>query len=130
MFDIVVLIAFVPLGIAALLPMYWAWRHLIYFYRHTRVTPPVQEPCPNVVVILCLRGADPSLDACLQGLLHQDYPHYHVHIVVDHRDDPAWSRVQDILARGYPSKVQVHVQTLEKPCPKCSLKVCSQLQVV
>lgn len=130
MLDIVVLTAIVPLTIAALLPAFWAWRHVVYFWRHTHVTPPAREPCPNVAIILCLRGADPSLDACLHGLLHQDYPRYQLHIVVDNREDPAWSRVHEHLAIGHPANVHVQVQTLEKHCPTCSLKVCSQLQAV
>jgi hypothetical protein len=130
MLDLAVLIAFIPLSVLALLPVYWAWRFVLYYRRHTYVTPAIQEPWPSVAIILCLRGADPSLDACLDGLLHQEFPSYQIRIVVDHVDDPAWNRVQEILGRGYPSSVQVQVQALERHCPSCSLKVCAQLQVI
>lgn len=130
MLDIAILFLAMPLAFFAILPAVWAWRFIIYFYRHTRIVPPACDPCPNVTVILCLRGADPSLDACLSGLLHQDFPRYQIQIVVDNPYDLAMPRVNEILARGYPGTVTVNVQTLEKHCPTCSLKVCSQLQAV
>src|SRR5438105_2967893 len=101
--DIAMIGVFVVLGAFALLPAYWAWRLILFYWRHSRVTPAAPAPCPRVAVILCLRGADPSLDACLNGLLHQDFPHYQVQIVVDNRTDSAWPRVHDHLARGTPS---------------------------
>lgn len=128
--DAVMIGVFVVLGIGVLLPAYWAWSMIIYYWRNSRVTPPMPDPCPNAAVIMCLRGADPSLDACLHGLLHQDYPRYQVQIVVDSRTDSAWDKVHEILARGMPPNVQAHVSVLEKRCPTCSLKVCAQLQVV
>ncbi len=128
--DVVMYVLFAILAIGALLPSYWTWRMVIYYSRHTRVTPPILDPCPQAAVILCLRGADPSLDACLNGLLNQDYPRYRVEIVVDHREDSAWHKVQEILARGVRSNVEVQVSVLEKHCPTCSLKACAQLQVV
>ena len=42
-----------------------------------------------VAVILPLRGADPSLPGCLQGLLNQSYASFTLHIVLDRADDPA-----------------------------------------
>ena len=42
---------------------------------------------PRTVVILCLRGADPQLEDCLSGLLHQDYDNWELRIVVDHIDE-------------------------------------------
>lgn len=128
--EIVVTVAFVVLGIGALLPAWWTWHMLIDYYRRTRVTPALGGPCPNVTVILCLRGADPSLDACLAGLLNQDFPRYQVHIVVDSSEDRAYGKVHEILARGTRPEVQVHVDVLEKHCATCSLKVCAQLQAV
>ncbi len=130
MLDVVMIVLTVVLGIGAVLPAWWAWSMLIDYWRRTRVTPPAAEPCPNVAVVLCLRGADPSLDACLNGLLNQDYPHYHLQIVVDHVDDRAFGKVHEILARGIRPQVQVQVDVLEKHCPTCSLKVCAQLQAV
>ena len=84
--------------------------------------------CPKVMAVLCVRGADPFLQDCLDGLLTQDYPHYTVRIVIDHRDDPAWSVVEHALRR-HPS-VPVEVQTLVEPQPHCSLKCASQLQAL
>ncbi len=53
---------------------------------------------PQAVCVLCLRGCDPFLKACLQGLLRQEYPHYDVIIIVDHPEDPAWPVIREVLA--------------------------------
>ena len=60
---------------------------------------------------LPLRGADPSLEACLEGLLAQDYPAYRVHIVIDSAEDPAQAVVARILAEAGPRAAAVHVET-------------------
>ena len=57
-----------------------AWGY--FAYRAAKgFTPP--QPLPEIAVLLPLRGADPSLEACLKGLLAQDYPTYQIHIVID-----------------------------------------------
>ena len=84
--------------------------------------------CPKTAVILCLRGADPFLSACLEGILHQDYPRYDLHIVVDSRDDPAWKIVERVLARHNAANVQVRPLTARRDT--CSLKCSSLVQAV
>ncbi len=130
MLEIAVIVLLVVLAIGAMIPVYWVWAMIIDYYRNTKPTPPVQEPTPSAAIILCLRGADPSLTPCLQGLLAQDYPRYQIRIVVDHVNDTAWAKVHEILAQSKPGHVPVDVSVLEKHCPTCSLKVCSQLQAV
>src|SRR5438445_469746 len=105
--DVAMILLLSALGFGAILPAYWGWRMIVDYYRRTRITPPITEPCPNVAVILCLRGVDPSLDGCLHGLLNQDYPRYQVRIVVDCIEDPAWQKVHDTLARGTRTGVKV-----------------------
>jgi hypothetical protein len=84
--------------------------------------------CPKTAVILCLRGADPFLPACLEGILHQDYPRYDLHIVVDSRDDPAWKIVERVLAQHNAANVQVRPLTARRDM--CSLKCSSLVQAV
>ncbi len=64
-----------------------------------RVLPGDSE-CPKALVILCLRGADPSLSRCLTNLLNQNYPQFHVVIVVDDERDDAWRAAHDIAMRA------------------------------
>ncbi len=85
-------------------------------------------PAPKVTVILCLRGADPTLAQCLQGLLNQDYPNYTVQIVVDRRDDPAWAVVASILQSQ--TAVETQVQVLKNRLETCSLKCSSLIQAI
>lgn len=56
------------------------------------------EQCPPVAVLMGLKGTDPFLRAGLKRLLTQDYPDYQVHFVVDSRDDPAWSLVEQAIS--------------------------------
>ena len=96
--------AIVPIAaFFALLPLIWSWR----FNRHIRWPGNVlsgRNAWPEVAVVLPLRGADPSIEHCLAGLLHQNYPSYSVHIVIDSADPlgescrPCW-RVSQRTAR-------------------------------
>jgi len=54
---------------------------------------------PAAEVVLCLRGADPSLAGALSALAHQDYPGpWRLQLVVDSIADPAWALAEASLA--------------------------------
>jgi len=107
--------------------MVLAWSYYAWRSRHPY---PLPDSLPEVAVILPLRGADPSLEACLSGVLAQDYPAYTVHIVLDSAEDPAWAVVTRVLARGHGPQVSVNVD-LRKECNEhCSLKLSAQRQVL
>src|SRR5438034_3502070 len=78
--------------------LFWAWRFIKQFPPQRSALVDNDE-LPRVVVVLAVRGADPSLTACLQGLLEQDYPHYQIRIIIDSAEDPAWTLVHQILGR-------------------------------
>jgi Glycosyl transferase family 21 len=124
---------FVLLALVALflgLPVFWAWR-LAFWYLFREASPPLADSeLPSVAVILPLRGADPSLRACLRGLLNQDYPRYGVRIIIDSLVDPAWDVVPPILDEGHGANVDVRVGTLQRHCDTCTLKISAQMQVV
>jgi hypothetical protein len=111
-------------------PLVWGWR-LVFLFLFTEADSPVADAdLPRAAVILPLRGADPSLRACLRGLLNQDYPRFSLHIVVDSRADPAWDLVHEVLAEGRGAATEVHVDTLRQPCATCTLKISSLIQAV
>jgi cellulose synthase/poly-beta-1,6-N-acetylglucosamine synthase-like glycosyltransferase len=83
---------------------------------------------PKTAVVLCLRGCDPFLPACLEAILKQDYPCYDLRIVVDSREDPAWKIVEQVVARCSTTKVQVRPLTARRDT--CSLKCSSLLQAL
>ncbi len=64
------------------------------------------EGDPQTAVILCVRGADPSLQDCLRGLAGQTHSHFTVHIVVDHRSDPALGVLRQ--AALCDSRIRIH----------------------
>jgi hypothetical protein len=104
-----------------------AWSCYAWRCRHPWPAP---QPLPMAAVILPLRGADPLLEACLAGLLTQDYPTYQVHIIIDSADDPAHKVVDEALARGHAPGAEVHLDILREPGERCSLKLSAQRQVL
>jgi cellulose synthase/poly-beta-1,6-N-acetylglucosamine synthase-like glycosyltransferase len=104
-----------------------AWGYFAYRSR-AGYKPP--QPLPEVAVLLPLRGADPSLEACLRGLLAQDYPTHRVHIVIDSAEDPAQAVVARVLAEAGARAASVHVETRRILGTDCSAKVSAQLQVL
>ena len=87
---------------------------------------------PKATVILALRGGDPFLRRCLEGLFSQDYKPYAVHIVVDHPNDPALQTVQEVLtehaAHSSVGTNDVEILITEKHRKTCSLKCNSLLE--
>ncbi len=79
-------------------------------------------------MILCLRGGDPFLPQCIDGLLCQDYPGYRVRFVIDSQEDPARSVVEATLSRH--RFEQYKIVTLTSPLATCSLKCSSLAQVL
>ena len=80
---------------------------------------------PKVAIVLCLRGLDPTLPACLTGLLNQRYPNFELHLVVDSDDDPVIPVATSAL-QAIDSTIDVHWHTVVNRSDTCSLK-CSAL---
>jgi cellulose synthase/poly-beta-1,6-N-acetylglucosamine synthase-like glycosyltransferase len=120
---------FIFLAVALFSPTVW----LIGFCKHyaCRVQKPFARPAkwPPVAVLLPLRGPDPMLLACLQGIQSQDYPDYEVFIVVDSETDPAMDTLDGFLARQN-LRIPVHVDVLRNPGEHCSLKMSAHLQAL
>ena len=62
--------------------------------------PGLALPAPAAEVVLCLRGADPSLGDALTALAGQTYPAtWRLLVVVDSRQDPAWFPAQQAIVQ-------------------------------
>ena len=114
--------ALLPIAAIAL-----AWGRFAYRCKYCYRPP---QPLPEVAVALSLRGADPTLEACLEGLLAQDYPDYRLHIVIDSAEDPAQAVVARVLAAAGRRAARVHVETRELLSESCSPKLSAQRQVL
>ncbi len=79
---------------------------------------------PPATVVVCLRGADPSLAECLAALKTQRYADYRVLCLLDNADDPA-VRVLGDLEIDSDDRFQIVVA--ENPSGQCSLKCHSLL---
>jgi cellulose synthase/poly-beta-1,6-N-acetylglucosamine synthase-like glycosyltransferase len=86
--------------------------------------------CPRVEVVLCLRGSDPFLRRCLEGLLAQDYPRFAIRIVIDSRGDPAWRAVDEILGSHMAAGTapRIVIEELRDRPETCSLKNAALIQ--
>ncbi len=104
---------------------FWAWR-LALHYPPAASAAATAGDWPSVAVLLPIRGADPCLALCLEGLLNQDYPSYNIKIIVDSESDPAWAIVREVLAKR--PRAAVTITLLEQRRETCSLKVSALLQ--
>ena len=84
--------------------------------------------CPQAVIVLCLRGGDPFLSKCIDGLLTQNYPNYEVCFLVDHAEDPAMPILMQALEVS--SFKNFRIEVLTSPLTTCSLKCSSLVQAV
>lgn len=100
----------------------------VFALRRAKPLLPSDEACPRAAVLLSVRGDDPFLTKCVEGLLQQDYPAYTVRIVVDHIEDPAW-KVIDRVVKRFPGR-SVQVEPLHERFGTCTLKVNSLIQAV
>jgi cellulose synthase/poly-beta-1,6-N-acetylglucosamine synthase-like glycosyltransferase len=105
----------------------WGWRFVRQFSSQPLYAVH-DDQLPRVLVILPVRGADPSLEACLRGLSKQDYPRYDIRVIVDSREDPAWNVVHDIL--GQHRNPCIQVSALQKRRDTCGLKSSALLQAI
>jgi GT2 family glycosyltransferase len=105
------------------------WRLLRYLHQERAATQHCDEgPLPKSAVILSLRGPDPHLKDTLRALVAQDYPDFHVRIVVDNEQDPVLEDVIDIQNASEDGRISVSV--LKDPSASCSLKCSSLIQAV
>lgn len=66
-------------------------------FRRPADGPIADSRLPRTAVLMGLKGTDPYLSDGLRRLMTQNYPDYEIHIVVDSRNDPAWSMVEDAI---------------------------------
>lgn len=100
------------------------------FRRQTSALGPSDEPQsrqnaqqkePRVAVLMSVRGADPSLEHSINGVLNQTHTNYEVHVVVDHPDDDAWPLLKDLAAK-HANGDRLKLQLMKEPSLTCSLK--------
>jgi len=83
---------------------------------------------PKSAVVLALRGPDPQLRDTLHALMSQDYPDFHVYVVVDSEHDPVLNDV--ISVQKDCGNDLISVSVLRNPSRCCSLKCSSLIQAV
>ncbi len=74
--------------------------YVSFYCWKTRLPQPItiddrQSYCPTAAIVLCLRGDDPALSDCLEGIAWQSYPDFQLFCVLDHPNDPANQILKD-----------------------------------
>jgi cellulose synthase/poly-beta-1,6-N-acetylglucosamine synthase-like glycosyltransferase len=109
--------------LAVLQTVYVVWYYQVLARSKEDSQPPKPSFEPSVAVILCLRGPDPALPHCLEGLLAQDYPNFKLHLVVDDADDPVLPLAEQALekiAPQFPVKWHTVTDRSKSRSLKCS----------
>ena len=78
--------------------------------------------CPMASIIMCIRGQDPHLESCLRSIHEQDYPQFEVHLVLDHKNDPAIPLADKFCQNNE----HCYLHVLETISSSCSMK-CNSL---
>ena len=107
---------------------------VVAFYFRTMVMLSPDEITPEdsfelASVVLAVRGCDPGLETTLIRLLEQDYDHYQVHVVVDHRKDSAWNVAQRIKSE-FDVESRLNIHEMQDPHDTCGLKCSAILQAI
>ncbi|MDR0704344.1 MAG: glycosyltransferase family 2 protein, partial [Planctomycetaceae bacterium] len=92
--------------------------------RRNEWTTPSGEFVPKTMVLLTLRGVDPFLKRCLEGLLTQNYPNYAVRLIFDHPEDSALQVAKEIVETCHADNVEFII--VDEHFETCTLK-CNSL---
>lgn len=120
----------------ALLVCGWIQIGFVYRYQRSLRSTFLQNPpqvgdsdwTPRAAVVLCVRGFDPALEACVLGLLNQDYGNFIIHVVVDSSQDPAWAPLNAWQKEFGSDRLRLSV--LRNRRNTCSLKCSSLVQAI
>ncbi|MCA9014269.1 MAG: glycosyltransferase family 2 protein [Planctomycetaceae bacterium] len=111
----------------AVLNLYWGHKSARLYRTHLNQNSN-SDFTPVATVILSLRGNDPFLAHCLDGLLNQDYPLYDVKIIIDHVNDPAYYFVNQYLDQHAHPHCEVSIREIDNGV--CGLKNASLVQAL
>ena len=118
--------------LAIVLVHYISMYCFLYKMKHKGWTEPKEPFEPKVAVLLGLRGADPFLKYCIQGLLQQNYSDYTVFFIVDSPSDPALPIVTEILDQEKVKSpgCKYEVVVVDEHRDSCALKCNSLVHII
>ena len=92
-----------------------------YFVRFATSPALPLEQQEDAVVVMAVRGCDPTLEKTVAGLLDQNFRSYRIVVVIDSQADPAWDVLQRIKAESDPEN-RLSITEMDPPRLHCSLK--------
>jgi len=87
-----------------------AARHLVYTWRKYRPEPSTYQP--RLALISPCKGLDTTFDRNITSFFYLDYPDYEIFFVVESTQDPAYTRLRDIIDKnssGSDSSHRAHI---------------------
>ena len=99
---------------------YGALFMFLHRLKRTEWTKPEGGFSPKTMVLFPLRGADPSLPQCLEKILTQDYPNYHVQFIFDSAEDSALPFVESAVKKYGSTRTEIKI--VKEHFSTCSLK--------
>ena len=97
----------------------WQSFHLARLFKNYAPVELKKQLLPRCAVVLCLRGCDPGLKERIEMLIDQEYPDFHVYLIIDHESDPSVEVVNEIASRRKP--VHLTVRFIDAHPLDCSL---------
>jgi len=98
------------------------YRHLVYTWRTYRVKPSQYQP--RAALISPCKGIDTTFDRNINSFFDLDYPDYEIFFVVQSAEDPAYERLQEIIAQRQLGAHSVKARLLVAPeATTCSQKL-------
>ena len=93
---------FIVMGILLLAQSVVSLRDGFSFLRYVRLSrsQPPGDYVPRVALIIPAKGTDPAFEANIGAFLRQDYPQYRVTFVVDDKKDPAFAKLNALVAKA------------------------------
>jgi cellulose synthase/poly-beta-1,6-N-acetylglucosamine synthase-like glycosyltransferase len=126
--DLIAYLSFGGIAVWGICQIRWSLATIRKFETSRGISLPAGTKLPKAAVVICLRGRDPTLEECMQGLLAQNYPDFKIFAVVDSEQDPS-AAVMKQIAGNVPAE-RLEIQYLTERLKTCSLKNSSQLQVL
>lgn len=96
-----------------------------YVVRFAKAPTLPLEQQEDAVVIMAVRGCDPTLKKTVTGLLNQNFRNYRIVVVVDSQSDPAWDVLQKLKMESDRDN-RLSITEMDPPRLNCSLK-CSAI---
>jgi glycosyltransferase involved in cell wall biosynthesis len=127
MINVWIAIGFATLLILAALVQWFIARRFRQHFVESKSFSTDDAITGKAAVLMAIRGADPSIENSINGVLNQSYSNFELQIVIDHPSDPAIEILRRISSQQAVAE-KITVSNLSLDSDSCSLKCLSLSQ--